>query len=334
VFENSSVIRLERAVAELRAGRPVIVSSPESCVAALSIDSASAQTFHALSDWAGGPLFLYMTPQRAGALNLAAPSGCTLPLQGLSYETACRFAFLPGADAPAAWKPGNAAFAAASDLARISSLLPAIVGVEIAGTRPHGDAVEVTAVDISKAWNDPTPHVEIVSRTKVPLERGTAEFVVFRGGVAQRDQIALVFGEIPQGGPATVRIHSSCITGDLFGSLKCDCGDQLRSSLDHLISAASGVLLYLDQEGRGTGIASKMRAYEYQEKGLDTFDADAALGFDNDERHYGIAVGMPPSVPPASRSWSGFRCWEDELGRTRITCTPKPRARGILSDGS
>ncbi|RBC86479.1 GTP cyclohydrolase, partial [Xanthomonas oryzae pv. oryzae] len=89
-----------------------------------------------------------------------------------------------------------------------------------------------------------------------------------------------------------VRVHSSCLTGDLFGSLKCDCGDQLRHGLAKLKELGGGVLLYLDQEGRGTGIAAKMRAYGYQHAGLDTIDADAQLGFGPDERRYGSAVAM------------------------------------------
>jgi GTP cyclohydrolase II len=132
-----------------------------------------------------------------------------------------------------------------------------------------------------------------VARTPVPLaDVGTCDFVVFRGGLAQRDQIAIVVGEPDPTRPVPVRVHSSCITGDLFGSLKCDCGDQLRLGLRILKERGGGVLLYLDQEGRGTGIGAKMRAYAFQNHGLDTVDADAQLGFGADERRYEAAVAM------------------------------------------
>ncbi|MEE7547329.1 GTP cyclohydrolase II RibA, partial [Xanthomonas sp. Kuri4-1] len=134
---------------------------------------------------------------------------------------------------------------------------------------------------------------ELVTRTQVPLRGlGMSEFVVFRGGVAQRDQVAIVVGQPDFAQAVPVRVHSSCLTGDLFGSLKCDCGDQLRHGLAKLKELGGGVLLYLDQEGRGTGIAAKMRAYGYQHAGLDTIDADAQLGFGPDERRYGSAVAM------------------------------------------
>jgi GTP cyclohydrolase II len=89
-----------------------------------------------------------------------------------------------------------------------------------------------------------------------------------------------------------VRVHSACLTGDLFGSLKCDCGDQLHGAMDRLASEGGGVLLYLDQEGRGIGIGNKMRAYALQQDGLDTIDADAALGFSADERSFKCAAAM------------------------------------------
>jgi GTP cyclohydrolase II len=92
--------------------------------------------------------------------------------------------------------------------------------------------------------------------------------------------------------PVPIRIHSSCITGDLCSSLKCDCGDHLRNGLSAMKEAGGGVLLYLDQEGRGTGIGAKMRAYGYQHLGLDTIDADAELGYDSDHRRYEAAIAM------------------------------------------
>jgi GTP cyclohydrolase II len=135
--------------------------------------------------------------------------------------------------------------------------------------------------------------LEIVSRAQVPLaETSEVNFVVFRGGPVLRDQIAIVLGEPDRSLPVLVRVHSACLTGDLFGSLRCDCGDQLHNALAHLASEGAGVLLYLDQEGRGTGIRNKIRAYALQDEGLDTIDADATLGYAPDERRYDIAASM------------------------------------------
>jgi GTP cyclohydrolase II len=139
--------------------------------------------------------------------------------------------------------------------------------------------------------------VRLVSRAPVPLEGpdGRAiptQFAVFRGGEGMRDQVAILVGEPDLAAPVAVRLHSACLTGDLFGSLKCDCGDQLRSTVRWMAENEGGVLLYLDQEGRGNGIANKMRAYRLQAKGWDTYDADEALGFEKDQRHFDFAAQM------------------------------------------
>lgn len=107
-----------------------------------------------------------------------------------------------------------------------------------------------------------------------------------------RDQVAIVVGTPDVNRPVAVRMHSACLTGDLFGSLKCDCGDQLRDTVRQMAANDGGILLYLDQEGRGNGIANKMRAYKLQSQGWDTYDADEALGFDLDQRHFDFAADM------------------------------------------
>jgi GTP cyclohydrolase II len=123
-------------------------------------------------------------------------------------------------------------------------------------------------------------------------EIGETEFVVFRGGEGMRDQVAVIIGNPSTDEPAYVRMHSACLTGDLFASLKCDCGDQLRGSAKFMAENGGGIMLYLDQEGRGNGIANKIRAYRLQHAGYSTFDADEILGFDLDQRGFDFAANM------------------------------------------
>src|ERR687893_511332 len=133
----------------------------------------------------------------------------------------------------------------------------------------------------------------IVSRAPVPLGGAPAsEFVVFRGGEGLRDQVAIIVGKPDLSRPVAVRLHSACLTGDLFGSLKCDCGDQLRDTVRRMAESEGGILLYLDQEGRGNGLANKIRAYKLQSQGFDTYDADEVLGFDLDGRRFDFAAEM------------------------------------------
>ena len=118
-----------------------------------------------------------------------------------------------------------------------------------------------------------------------------ARFVVFRDALGV-DQVAIIIGKPNFAEPVPVRLHSACLTGDVFGSRRCDCGDQLQLALTRLESLGGGVILYLAQEGRGIGLANKMRAYRLQDAGLDTRDANTMLGFEDDERDYGTAAMM------------------------------------------
>jgi GTP cyclohydrolase II len=202
------------------------------------------------------------------------------------------------ATAPAGLPPVVAGddLAAALELTRIARLAPAAVVVRPQADRAAalaGLAASVGVADVAAYAADAAQTITIVADAPVPLRPGIASrFVVFRGGETAHDQVAIVVGAPDLTRPVPVRLHSACLTGDLFGSLKCDCGDQLRMAVERFADLGGGVVLYLDQEGRGIGIANKMRAYSLQAEGYDTIDADARLGFHLDERRWYDAARM------------------------------------------
>ncbi len=240
----------------------------------------------------GGEVGLVLAEPRLRHMGLETDGAMRLALSGLSAPEIEGLFITANPAVPATpRRPAVALEAAALELVRIAYLIPAAVVMPVPATVENLVVVDMTAIAVylDRSVRD----LRIVARAPVPLgDAPLAEFVVFSGGGLLRDQVAIVVGAPDPAQPVLARLHSACLTGDLFGSLKCDCGDQLRLAVQAINAAGSGLLLYLDQEGRGIGLRNKMRAYGLQAQGHDTLDADAILGYGPDERRYGIAGRM------------------------------------------
>ena len=181
----------------------------------------------------------------------------------------------------------------ALELLRLALVLPAALMISATGASSRRGLLAAALADESGYRVARAKSLSILGRAPVPLDGAPdTEFVVFRGGEGLGDQVAVIIGKPDVSSPVTVRLHSACLTGDLFGSRKRDCGDQLRHTARFMAENGGGVLLYIDQEGRGNGLSNEIRAYELQARGYDTYDADTALGFDHDQRRFDFAAEM------------------------------------------
>ena len=299
VFGSPDRVLVKRGLAEFRSGRPVVFSSQATkFLIALPVDGLDEARLHAFEHLcAPAELRLVVTARRARALGIEANGPVMLKLAD-GIDAAAIYSLVadadPDEDAELEGQADERA-GAAIELAKIAHRLPALLVADLASpiaAMAEPPLIVVGADAVMKFRRDDVHSLEIAGEAKVPLQGGlSTRFVVFRDAVGG-GSVAVIVGEPDLSKPVPVRLHSACLTGDVFGSSRCDCGDQLRLATKRLNEEGGGVILYLEQEGRGLGLANKIRAYALQDAGLDTVDANTTLGFDDDERDYGIAARM------------------------------------------
>ena len=295
---------VHRAIAEARRGVPVVLAAPHPLIIAPA-ETVGAEGLRLIDLLSNGQAVLLLAPSRAAAV-LKQPVSDTSPVIALKLaRPLIDAATLKRAADPTLEQilpefetvPAPEAAQAALSLGKLARLLPAMVVAPVKpgwASLPAGaDLLTVPAGDLLAYPSELAASLTKVAEVAVPLDTARdAKLVAFRALDQGIEHLAILVGDPAAQPVPLVRIHSECFTGDLLGSLRCDCGPQLQGAIARMATEGAGTVLYLSQEGRGIGLINKLRAYTLQDTGLDTVDANQALGWQADERNFHIAAAM------------------------------------------
>ncbi|MGI9511181.1 MAG: GTP cyclohydrolase II [Geminicoccaceae bacterium] len=314
IADAMSMVSVNRAVADLRRGSFVVIESRGEIALTQAAEAVTTESLQRLGSSGEGQPRLALTANRARVLDFPASTAgvVLLPITSSFNADTVRCLVDPtrasNGHAPRLPKPialqdadDDSCASAAIRLSKLAELLPAAVTIPLAsnwfeqlnGSAANQELPRVDADAIARYTTLSADTLRPVTEARLPLKAAeNARIIGFRPADGGAEHFAIVVGDPAKHQPALCRLHSECFTGDILGSMRCDCGPQLNRALELIGEAGHGVLLYLAHEGRGIGLMNKLRAYQLQDRGLDTVDANEHLGFEPDERSFQAAASM------------------------------------------